>query len=170
MARQGFFPTSYAAACFEPTSVRVAPDLDLRRPLYRPSYRAVANLALTSMVDTEGVASVLFSNLLWTERDIFIVITTYQMAFDEWFVQVVVYPLQIDRMCTHRLGLIKNMNHYSTRLSSMYLWARVLGKIADTSYISVSAALIKITDISSLINAKILSWSIVMSSDVSITI
>ena len=38
MARLGFFPTTYAAACFEPTSVRVATYWDLWWTLYRLSY------------------------------------------------------------------------------------------------------------------------------------
>ena len=38
----GFFPTSYATACFEPKSVRVTPDWDLWRTLNWLSYRAAA--------------------------------------------------------------------------------------------------------------------------------
>ena len=45
MTGLGFFPTSNAAACFEPASARrVAPDWNLGRMLYRLSYLASARL------------------------------------------------------------------------------------------------------------------------------
>ena len=46
MVKLGFYPSYYAAACFEPTSGRVAPNWDLWRMLYRLSYCAVACLLL----------------------------------------------------------------------------------------------------------------------------